>query len=142
MILYILLYGCETWTLHETLEKRINSFESKSYRRILGISYRERKTNDYLFKILIEAIGYVEPLISTIKRRKLAHFCHTIRHKSFHKVIMQGFVQGKRRQGRPRTNWMYNIIEWTKSDIGDLLENTLDREKWKKTCVIAAIQIV
>ena len=45
---------------------------------------------------------------------------------------MQGFVEGNRRQGRPRTNWMSNIIESTKSDIGDLLENTLDREKWKK----------
>ena len=47
---------------------------------------------------------------------------------------------------RPRTNWMSNIIEWKKSDIGDLLENTLDREKWKKTCIgtcilIAAIKI-
>ena len=52
---------------------------------------------------------------------------------------MQGFVEGKRRQGRPRINWMYNIIDWTKSDIGDLLKNTLEHEKWKKTCVIAAI---
>ena len=54
------------------------------------------------------------------------------RHESIHKVIMQGFVEGKRRQGRPRTNWMSNIIKWIKSDIGDLLENTWNREKWKK----------
>ena len=51
---------------------------------------------------------------------------------------MQGFVEGNIRQGRPRINWMYNIIEWTKSDI---LDNTLDRDKWKKICVIVAIQI-
>ena len=31
LILYFLLYGCETWILNETLEKRINAFESKSY---------------------------------------------------------------------------------------------------------------
>ena len=54
---------------------------------------------------------------------------------------MQGFVEGKRRQGRPRMKWMSSIIEWTQTDIGDLFENTLEREKWKKTCVIAAIQI-
>ena len=35
---------------------------------------------------------------------------------------MQGFVEGKRRQGRPRTDWMFNIIELTNSNIGDLLE--------------------
>ena len=71
----------------------------------------------------------------------MAHFGHTIQHEFLPKVILQGFVKGKRRQGRPRTNWMYNIIEWTKSDIGDLLENTLDHDKWKKIHVIAAIQI-
>ena len=55
LILSILLYGCKTWILNETLEKRINEFESKSYRRILGISYPERKMNDYVFKTIIEA---------------------------------------------------------------------------------------
>ena len=39
MILSILLYGCEAWKLNETIEKRINAFESKSYRRILYFSY-------------------------------------------------------------------------------------------------------
>ena len=53
LILSILLYGCETWILNETLEKRINAFESKSYRRIIGISYRERKMNYYVFKTII-----------------------------------------------------------------------------------------
>ena len=55
--------------------------------------------NNYVFKIIIEAICSVEPLLSTIKRRLLAHFGHTIRHKSLHKLIMQGFVEGKRRHG-------------------------------------------
>ena len=93
-----------------------------------------------MFSKNYEEIGSVEPLLSLIKRWKLAHFGHTIRHESLHKVIMQGFVEGKRRQGLPRMNWMFNIIEWTKSDIGDLLENTLDREKWKKTCVIVGFK--
>ena len=99
MILSILLYCSEIWTLNETLEKRINAFKSNSYRRILGISYRERKTNDYVIKKSIETIGSVDSLLSTIKRRKFAHFCHTIRYESPHRVIMQGFVEGKRRQG-------------------------------------------
>ena len=71
----------------------------------------------------------------------MTYFGHTIRHESLHKLIMQGSVEGNTRQGRPRTNWMYTIIEWTQIDIGDLLENIFDCEKWKKTCVIAAIKI-
>ena len=77
------------------VEKRINAFKSKSYRRIIGISYRERKTNNYVFKTIIEAIGSVEPLLSTIKRLKLAHFGHTIRYESLQKVSMQMFCVRK-----------------------------------------------
>ena len=61
------------------------------------------KTINYVFKKMIESIGSVEPLLSTIKRRKLAHVGHTIRHEYLLKLIMQCFVEGKRRQGRPRS---------------------------------------
>ena len=41
-----LLYGCETWTLSTALEKRIESFEIWTLRRILKISWANYKTND------------------------------------------------------------------------------------------------
>ena len=49
MILSNILYGFETWTLNETLEKTINSFESKSYRRILHASYTEQGKRNIMF---------------------------------------------------------------------------------------------
>ena len=45
LILSIALYGCESWTLSKDLEKRIESFESKCLRRLLGITWQERRTN-------------------------------------------------------------------------------------------------
>ena len=39
LVLSIILYGCETLTLTEDLERIIIAFETKSYRHILGISY-------------------------------------------------------------------------------------------------------
>ena len=48
LVLSILLYGSETWTLIERLERRSTAFEHKAYRRIMGITYRERKTIDYI----------------------------------------------------------------------------------------------
>ena len=48
LILSILLYGCETWTLKEKEDKKIKSFESKAHRRLLGITYRQRKINIYV----------------------------------------------------------------------------------------------
>ena len=40
LVLSILLYGCERWTLTADLERRIEAFENKSYRRMVSISYR------------------------------------------------------------------------------------------------------
>ena len=41
-MLSILCYGCETWTLTESMERIITAFEHKVYKRILGITYIER----------------------------------------------------------------------------------------------------
>ena len=41
----VAIYGCEAWTISKTDEKKITSFEMKCYRKILRISWTERKTN-------------------------------------------------------------------------------------------------
>ena len=63
LILSILLYGCETWTLMEKEEKRIQAFQNKSHRRLLCITYRQRKTNDYIHDKMKNLIGKYEPLL-------------------------------------------------------------------------------
>ena len=59
LILSILLYCCETWIITEILERRITAFDHKAYRIILGITYRERKTNNYVYQRSVECIGQV-----------------------------------------------------------------------------------
>ncbi|KAI8487879.1 hypothetical protein Bbelb_343270 [Branchiostoma belcheri] len=48
LVVTILLYGCETWTLLAQTERKIQSFETKCLRRLLQISYKEHKTNKYV----------------------------------------------------------------------------------------------
>ena len=43
LILYILLYGCETWTLTERLEKRITAFEHKAIKESWGLPTEKEK---------------------------------------------------------------------------------------------------
>ena len=45
LVLAIFLYACETWTLTADLEKRIESLETRCFRRVLGISYKDHITN-------------------------------------------------------------------------------------------------
>ena len=71
LALSILLYGCESWTLMAELEK-IQAFENKCYRRMLGKSHSEHKTNEYVWHQVHILAGRQELLQSTIKCRKLS----------------------------------------------------------------------
>ena len=42
-----LLYTCESWTLTKD-EKRLAAFEMKAYRRLLRVSWKDRKTNEWV----------------------------------------------------------------------------------------------
>ena len=44
-IFRVAIYGCKAWTILKNDEKKIISFEMKCYRKILRISWTERKTN-------------------------------------------------------------------------------------------------
>ena len=45
LVISIFLYACESWTLTAELEKRMQAFEMKCYRRLLNISYKDHVTN-------------------------------------------------------------------------------------------------
>lgn len=138
LVVSIFLYGCETWTLLAESERKIQAFENKCLRRLLGISYLEHKSNKYVHDKIRDLVGQQEHLLATVKRRKLNWFGHTIRHDSLSKTILQGTVEGSRRRGRPKKNWTHNIKEWTDLDFQDLLVAAKQRERWRKISYVAA----
>ena len=77
-------------------------------------------------------LGTYEPLLNTIKRRKLKWFGHVSRHDNLFKTIMQGSVEGTRKKGRPKSQWIYNIVKWTKRDVNDLIQDVHERYGWIK----------
>lgn len=131
LVVSILLYGCESWTLTAETERRIEAFEYKSYRRLLRILYSERKTNTYVKEQITTQAGQQEPLLSIVKRRKLTWYGHTSRHNILSKTILQGSVEGKRRRGRQRKAWNDNIKECTGRNLSTLMRATENREEWK-----------
>ena len=114
-----LLYGCETWTITTRNMKKLQSFEMWSYRKMMKISWRDKKTNEVL-KLADEQL-YIVP---TIKKRKITYFGHMIRRNNIHRLLLEGPMEGKLSRGRPRTEWLTNITEWT----GVRYE---DREPWR-----------
>ena len=97
-----LLYGCETWSLTPTLEKKLRSFEMWTYRRLGRISWKENKTN----KAILNMYGLKSTsLMSTVRKRSTTRYDgHIRRHNSIQKSLVEGMVEGTRGRGRKRTN--------------------------------------
>ena len=116
LVLSTLLYGCESWTLTADSTKRIQAFENKCYRRMLGISWKDRKTNEFILRGIKARAGQQENLLRIVKRRKLAWFGHISRHNSLAKTVLQGTLEGGRKRGRQVKCWADNLKEWTRLD--------------------------
>ena len=87
------------------MSRRLEAFEIWAYRRIIRISWAKKINKDVLTKMKIKIVLY-----RTIKTKKLKFFEHIIRHNNLHRNLLEGKVNSKRGRGKPRTNWMTNII--------------------------------
>ena len=121
LVLSMLLYGCESWTLTADLERRIQAFENKCYRRILCISYREHTASEYVWQQVNILAGCQELSLSTVRRPKLAWFGH---------VMLQGTVDGGRIRGTSHKSWKGSIKQWTGQSRSSLLRIAYYRSRW------------
>ena len=96
------LYACETWTLTAELERRIQTFEMRCYRKIFGISFRDKITNEDVRNRVRADIGPHDDLLSIVKTRKLRWYGHVTRATGRANTIMQGTVPDGRRRGRQK----------------------------------------
>lgn len=85
-VLLIFLYGCQTWSFPGDAERKIKAFNTRCLRKLIRISYMERKPNEYVRSKFISLVSPLEPLLATVKRRTLAWFGHVPRYVSFPKT--------------------------------------------------------
>ena len=45
-----LLYGCESWTISQKSMDKLKAFEMKCYRKMLKITWREKRTNEFVWR--------------------------------------------------------------------------------------------
>jgi len=132
LVLSILLYNSETWTLKESDKSRLLVFEMSVFRRILGISRRDRWKNEDIRTIL----GISTNVVDEIQRRRLTYLGHVCRMKAerLPHISLFGRVHGSRPVGRPKKRWMDGI----RSDCKELglstyqaVVSTYDRVQWR-----------
>ena len=91
--------------------------------RVYGDSQSMMKI--YIYNYVREKIRYIvglqEPLLTTLKRRKLPWFAHVTQHDTLPKTILQGTVEGGKCRNRQRKKWVKNVKEWTNVTVPELL---------------------
>ena len=123
-------YGCESWTIKKSEERRIEAFEMKGLRQIMRVSWIAKKSNDWV----LDETGTKRQLLASIKQRKLSYYGHVTRKQgdSLGKEIIQGTLPGSRTRGRPCMKWLDNIIAWTGVTAGQLVRKVEDRDNWRR----------
>jgi hypothetical protein len=118
IILLVVLYGCDTWSLTLREVQRLMVFKNRFLRRIFGPKGDEvkgewRKLHNEELHIL-----YSTPnIIREIKSRRMRWAGHVARMGKERNVyrILVGKPQGKRPVGRPRRRWEDGI----RMDLGE-----------------------
>ena len=133
----VMIYGCEAWTMKKGDERRIQAAEMWLYRRMLRISWTEKRTND---SVLAE-VGNTTQLLKEINKRKLKYVGHITRHKrtDLMSTILQGKIEGKRKRGRPSVSYLSNLADITEMGIHEVVERTRDRDGWRKLVFSSAL---
>ena len=105
LVISIFPYFCMpilSWTLTAELEKRMQAFEMRCYRRLLNISYKDHVTIEEVRRMIQAAIGKYDKLLTLVKKWTLRWFGHVSRSSGLAKTILQGTVKGKRKRGRQK----------------------------------------
>jgi hypothetical protein len=135
VILPVVLYGCETWSLTLGVERRLRVFENRVLRKIFGPKREEdgswRKLhNDELHSL------YTSPnIIRVVKSRRMRWAGHVACMGEGRSVcrVLVGRPEGKRPLGRPRRRWEDNI-KMTLREIGidgaNWIRLAQDRVQW------------
>ena len=130
-----MLYGCETWTYRKADKDRILAFEMYCYRRMLGIRWMQKISNEEVRRRL----DVKENLMQVIMKRKLGLFGHVCRMDNSRKIksVMFGMMNGTTRRGRPSREWLNDIEDWCGKDLHSLSLEAQDRVRWRSMIDIA-----
>ena len=114
IILPVVLYGCETWSLTLRVERRLRAFENRVLRRVFGPK-RDEVTGEWrkLHNEELSDLYSLPNIVGVVKLRRMRWAGHVARMgegRGVHSVLV-GKPEGKRPLGRPRLRWE-DILRW------------------------------
>ena len=104
MVIPVLLYGCETWTLTRDLRRTLNSFGTRSLRRIHGYRWSDFVSNERLLRET--QMRFVTCIVRERQLRLYGHVAHFPDTDPAYQILSAREPHEWRRpMGRPRASW-------------------------------------
>jgi len=136
IILPVVLYGRETWSLTLREKSRLWVFENRVFRRLFGPK-RDEVTGERrkLHKEALRDLYTLPNIVRVVKSRRMKWAGHVARMgegKGVHRVLV-GKPEGKRPLGGPRRRWEDNS-KMDLQEVGggeDWMELAQDRNRWR-----------
>ena len=136
LVIPVLLYGCETWTLNTDLKRRIDVFGTRCLRRIMGYRWYDFVSNQRLFHETDS-----RPITSIVRQRQLRLYGHVARYPeadpACRVVSVRDNPTWRRPRGRPQNSWLRQVDAscWELLGIGREPAWRLarrDRQEWRR----------
>ena len=97
MVLPVVMYGCESWTIKKTEHRRLDASELWCWRRLLRVPWTARRSNQSILKKISPGIS-LEGLMLKLKLQYFGHLMQRV--DSLEKTLMLGGIGGRRRRGQ------------------------------------------
>ena len=108
LVLPVLLYECETWTLTKDLRGRLNSFGTRSLRRILGYRWSDFVSNERLLRET--RMRFVTCIVCERQLRLYGHVARFPDADPAHQILSaRESREWRRPMGRLRASWLQQV---------------------------------
>ena len=114
---FLVMYGCESWTIKKAERQRIDAFELWCWKRLLRVPWTARRSN----QSILREIGPGCSMEGQMMKLELHYFGHLMRRAdSFEKTLMLGKIEGRRTRGWQRMKWLDVITDSTDVSLSKL----------------------